>query len=289
VSQDHGLQKALDNQLVAMARPAIDDGEQVRGSIAVRNVNRTVGTMLGHAVTSAHPHGLPDGTIELTLTGSGGQSFGAFLPAGVTLKLVGDTNDYLGKGLSGGRLVVRPDRRAPLKAEQNVIAGNVIGYGATAGEIYLRGRAGERFCVRNSGATAVVEGVGDHGCEYMTGGRVVVLGTTGRNFAAGMSGGLAYVLDLRRELVNAELVDLAPLRPGDVDAVREILEAHVQWTESAVATRLLANWEQEQSRFTVVVPRDYQRVLDVRAGAQAEGLDPDGTEVWNRIMEASRG
>ncbi|HOI02556.1 MAG TPA: glutamate synthase-related protein, partial [Dermatophilaceae bacterium] len=289
VSQDHGLQKALDNQLVAMARPAIDNGEQVRGSIAVRNVNRTVGTMLGHAVTSAHPHGLPDGTIELTLTGSGGQSFGAFLPAGVTLKLVGDTNDYLGKGLSGGRLVVRPDRRAPLKAEQNVIAGNVIGYGATAGEIYLRGRAGERFCVRNSGATAVVEGVGDHGCEYMTGGRVVVLGTTGRNFAAGMSGGLAYVLDLRRELVNAELVDLAPLRPGDVDAVREILEAHVQWTESAVATRLLANWEQEQSRFTVVVPRDYQRVLDVRAGAQAEGLDPDGTEVWNRIMEASRG
>jgi glutamate synthase (NADPH/NADH) large chain len=289
VSQDHGLQKALDNQLVAMARPAIDNGEQVRGSIAVRNVNRTVGTMLGHAVTSAHPHGLADGTIELTLTGSGGQSFGAFLPRGVTLTLVGDTNDYLGKGLSGGRLVVRPDRRAPLKAEQNVIAGNVIGYGATAGEIYLRGRAGERFCVRNSGATAVVEGVGDHGCEYMTGGRVVVLGTTGRNFAAGMSGGLAYVLDLRRDLVNTELVDLSPLRPGDVDAVAQILQAHALWTESAVATRLLANWEQEQSRFTVIVPRDYQRVLDVRAVAEAEGLDPDGTQVWNRIMEASRG
>ena len=289
VSQDHGLEKALDNQLVALARPAIDNGEQVRGSIAVRNVNRTVGTMLGHAVTKAHPHGLPDGTIELTLTGSGGQSFGAFLPSGVTLRLVGDTNDYLGKGLSGGRLVVRPDRSAPLKAEQNVIAGNVIGYGATSGEIYLRGRAGERFCVRNSGATAVVEGVGDHGCEYMTGGRVVVLGTTGRNFAAGMSGGLAYVLDLRRELVNTELVDLQPLRPGDVDTVREILDAHHQWTESAVAARLLANWEQDQSRFTVVVPRDYQRVIDVRAQAQAEGLDLDGTQVWNRIMEASRG
>ena len=289
VSQDHGLEKALDNQLLALARPAIDNGEQVRGSIAVRNVNRTVGTMLGHAVTKAHPHGLPDGTIELTLTGSGGQSFGAFLPSGVTLRLVGDTNDYLGKGLSGGRLVVRPDRSAPLKAEQNVIAGNVIGYGATSGEIYLRGRAGERFCVRNSGATAVVEGVGDHGCEYMTGGRVVVLGTTGRNFAAGMSGGLAYVLDLRRELVNTELVDLQPLRPGDVDTVREILDAHHQWTESAVAARLLANWEQDQSRFTVVVPRDYQRVIDVRAQAQAEGLDLDGTQVWNRIMEASRG
>jgi len=289
VSQDHGLEKALDNQLVALARPAIDNGEQVRGSIAVRNVNRTVGTMLGHAVTKAHPHGVPDGTIEFTLTGSGGQSFGAFLPSGVTLRLIGDTNDYLGKGLSGGRLVVRPDRSAPLKAEQNVIAGNVIGYGATSGEIYLRGRAGERFCVRNSGATAVVEGVGDHGCEYMTGGRVLVLGTTGRNFAAGMSGGLAYVLDLRRELVNTELVDLQPLRPGDVDTVREILQAHHQWTESAVADRLLANWDQDQSRFTVVVPRDYQRVIDVRAQAQAEGLDLDGTQVWNRIMEASRG
>ena len=289
VAQEHGLEKSLDNQLIAMARPAIDHGEQVRGEIAVRNVNRTVGTMLGHEVTKAHPHGLPDGTIDITLTGSGGQSFGAFLPSGVTLRLIGDTNDYLGKGLSGGRLAVRPDPSAPLKAEQNVIAGNVIGYGATSGEIYLRGRAGERFCVRNSGATAVVEGVGDHGCEYMTGGRVVVLGTTGRNFAAGMSGGLAYVLDLRAELVNPELVDLLPLRPDDIGSLHAILQAHRDWTGSTVAARLLEHWEQEQSRFTVVVPRDYQRVLDVRATAEAEGLDLDGTEVWNRIMEASRG
>ncbi|MBK8469132.1 MAG: glutamate synthase large subunit [Candidatus Phosphoribacter sp.] len=289
VGQEHGLEKALDHQLIALARPALDHGEPVRGELTVRNVNRTVGTMLGHEVTKAHPRGLPDGTIDITLTGSGGQSFGAFVPAGITLRLVGDTNDYLGKGLSGGRLVVRPDKSAPLKAEQNVVAGNVIGYGATSGEMFLRGRAGERFCVRNSGATAVVEGVGDHGCEYMTGGRVVVLGTTGRNFAAGMSGGLAYVLDLRRELVNTELVDLVPLRPEDVEALRAILQAHREWTESAVATSLLEDWSAAQSRFTVVLPRDYQRVLEVRAQADSEGLDLEGTDVWNRIMEASRG
>ena len=289
IAQDHGLEKALDHQLIAMARPALDHGEAVRGEIAVRNVNRTVGTMLGHEITKAHPHGLADGTIEFTCTGSGGQSFGAFLPAGVTLTLFGDTNDYLGKGLSGGRLVVRPDRSAPLTAEENVIAGNVIGYGATSGEIFLRGRAGERFCVRNSGATAVVEGVGDHGCEYMTGGRVLVLGSTGRNFAAGMSGGLAYVLDLRPELVNPELVDLLPLRTEDLEVVRGLLEAHRRWTESAVAAHLLEQWESDRGRFTLVLPRNYQLVLDVRAAAQADGLDLDGTEVWNRIMEASRG
>ncbi len=289
ITQDHGLEKALDHQLIAMARPALDHGEAVRGEIAVRNVNRTVGTMLGHEITKAHPHGLADGTIEFTCTGSGGQSFGAFLPAGVTLTLFGDTNDYLGKGLSGGRLVVRPDRSAPLTAEENVIAGNVIGYGATSGEIFLRGRAGERFCVRNSGATAVVEGVGDHGCEYMTGGRVLVLGSTGRNFAAGMSGGLAYVLDLRPELVNPELVDLLPLRTEDVEVVRGLLEAHRRWTESAVAAHLLEQWESAHGRVTLVLPRNYQLVLDVRAAAQADGLDLDGTEVWNRIMEASRG
>ncbi len=289
VSQDHGLEKALDHQLISLARSALDHGEQARGEVAVRNVNRTVGTMLGHEVTKAHPHGLPDGTIELVLTGSGGQSFGAFLPAGVTLSLFGDTNDYVAKGLSGGRVVVRPDRSAPLTAEDNVIAGNVAAYGATSGELFLRGRAGERFCVRNSGASAVVEGVGDHGCEYMTGGRVLVLGSTGRNFAAGMSGGIAYVLDLRPELVNAELVGLAPLREQDEAVVRELLESHLRWTDSAVAARLLADWEVAKTRFTLVLPRDYQRVLDVRAQAEREGLDLDGTEVWNRIMEASRG
>ncbi len=240
-------------------------------------------------MTKAHPHGLPTAPSRSRSPGPAGQSFGAFLPAGLTLTLWGDANDYVGKGLSGGRVTIRPDRSSPLVAEENVIAGNVIGYGATSGEIFLRGRAGERFCVRNSGATAVVEGVGDHGCEYMTGGRVLVLGPTGRNFAAGMSGGLAYVLDLRPELVNLELVDLLPLRADDIEIVREILQAHHNWTDSTVAARLLANWEQDNARFTVVVPRDFQRVIDVRTQAQAEGLDPDGTQVWNRIMEASRG
>jgi glutamate synthase (NADPH) large chain len=289
VGQDHGLEKALDHQLIALAQGALHEGERVRADVAVRNVNRTVGTMLGHEVTKRYPHGLPDGTIEFTLTGSSGQSFGAFVPSGVTLVLQGDANDYLGKGLSGGRLVVRPDRSTPLTAEHNVIAGNVVAYGATTGEIFLRGQAGERFCVRNSGAAAVVEGVGDHGCEYMTGGTVVVLGPTGRNFAAGMSGGVAYVLDLRPELVNSDLVDLIRLRDDDEKALRRLLEAHRDWTESPVAERLLESWPESSSRFTVVLPRDYQRVLDVRARAEAEGLDLDGAEVWERIMEASRG
>jgi glutamate synthase (NADPH/NADH) large chain len=287
--QDHALDKALDNELLSRCLPAIESGEQVRSQIAVRNVNRTVGTMLGHHVTKSHPDGLGDNTIELTMTGSGGQSFGAFLPAGVTIRLFGDANDYVGKGLSGGRIVVRPSEDAAFVAEENVIAGNVIGYGATAGEIFLRGTAGERFCVRNSGASAVVEGVGDHGCEYMTGGTAVVLGHTGRNFAAGMSGGLAYVLDLRPELVNQELVDLMPLRAEDETLLRDLLARHLTWTESAVARRLLDEWEHARSRFTLVLPRDYQRVLDVRTEAAEQGLDVDGAEVWNRIMEASRG
>ncbi|WP_323100156.1 glutamate synthase large subunit [Intrasporangium sp. YIM S08009] len=288
-AQDHGLDKALDNELLTRALPAIESGEQVRSSIAVRNVNRTVGTMLGHHVTKSHPYGLPDNTIELTMTGSGGQSFGAFLPSGVTMQLFGDANDYVGKGLSGGRVVVRPAKEARLVAEENVIAGNVIAYGATTGELFLRGVVGERFCVRNSGAHAVVEGVGDHGCEYMTGGVAVVLGATGRNFAAGMSGGVAYVLDLDPLLVNPELVDLGPLRPDDETTLRGLLEGHAQWTGSPVAQALLDDWASARERFTLVLPRDYQRVLDVRATAEAEGLDPDGADVWNRIMEASRG
>ncbi|HET6668332.1 MAG TPA: glutamate synthase subunit alpha, partial [Intrasporangium sp.] len=288
-AQDHALDKALDNELITRALPAIENGEQIRSEIAVRNVNRTVGTMLGHHVTKAHPHGLPDSTIELTMTGSGGQSFGAFLPAGVTLRLLGDANDYVGKGLSGGRIVVRPHHAAKLVAEENVIAGNVIGYGATTGELFLRGVVGERFCVRNSGVTAVVEGVGDHGCEYMTGGTVLILGSTGRNLAAGMSGGVAYVLDLRPELVNSELVDLAPLRPDDEATVRRLLTDHVAWTDSPVARALLDDWEGARGRFTLVLPRDYQRVLDVRTEAVAQGLDVDGPDVWNRIMEASHG
>jgi glutamate synthase (NADPH) large chain len=289
VGQSHGLEKALDHRLIEMSQDALRDKTPVRIELPIRNVNRTVGTMLGHEVTKAYPHGLPDDTIDISLTGSAGQSLGAFLPAGITLRLYGDANDYVAKGLSGGRVVVRPDRSASLPAEQNVIAGNVIAYGATSGEVFLRGQVGERFCVRNSGATAVVEGLGDHGCEYMTGGIVLVLGPTGRNFAAGMSGGLAYVLDLREDRVNRDLVDLIGLREGDVEVVHDLLTRHRQLTESAVAGRLLTDWNNVQSRFTLVLPRDYQRVLDVRATAQLEGLDLNGPEVWERIMEASRG
>jgi glutamate synthase (NADPH/NADH) large chain len=289
VAQDHGLEKALDHVLIEMSQEALQDRTPVRIELPVRNVNRTVGTMLGHEVTSLHPHGLADDTIDVSLTGSAGQSLGAFLPAGITLRLYGDANDYVGKGLSGGRVVVRPDRHATLPAEHNVIAGNVIGYGATTGELFLRGQVGERFCVRNSGATAVVEGVGDHACEYMTGGTVLILGPTGRNVAAGMSGGVAYVLDLRTERVNTELVGLSPLRESDEKIVHDLLVKHRQWTDSAVAGRLLADWDHARTRFTLVLPRDYQRVLDVRAQAETEGLDPDGSQVWERIMEASRG
>jgi glutamate synthase (NADPH/NADH) large chain len=272
-----------------MSEEALRDKTPVRIDLPVRNVNRTVGTMLGHEVTKAYPSGLPDDTIQISLTGSAGQSLGAFLPAGITLGLYGDANDYVGKGLSGGRIVVRPDRAASLPAERNVIAGNVIAYGATSGELFLRGQVGERFCVRNSGATAVVEGLGDHGCEYMTGGTVLVLGPTGRNFAAGMSGGVAYVLNLREGRVNRELVDLMPLRELDVEIVQELLTRHRRWTESAVAGRLLADWDNVKSQFTLVLPRDYQRVLDVRTKAESEGLDLNGPDVWERIMEASRG
>jgi glutamate synthase (NADPH) large chain len=287
--QDHGLEKALDHVLISMSQEALQDRTPVRIELPVRNVNRTVGTMLGHEVTKLYPHGLADDTIDISLTGSAGQSLGAFLPAGITLRLYGDANDYVGKGLSGGRVVVRPDRSATLPAEHNVIAGNVIGYGATTGELFLRGQVGERFCVRNSGATAVVEGVGDHACEYMTGGTVLILGPTGRNVAAGMSGGVAYVLDLRADRVNTELVGLSPLRESDEKVVHDLLVKHRQWTDSAVAGRLLADWDDVRTRFTLVLPRDYQRVLDVRAQAETEGLDPDGSHVWERIMEASRG
>ena len=288
-AQDHGLEDALDHELIAMAAPALEGGTPVTGEVAVRNVHRTVGTMLGHEVTKRHAEGLPDGTIDLTLTGSAGQSLGAFLPKGITLRMVGDANDYVGKGLSGGRVVVRPPEDATLVAEDNVIAGNVIGYGATSGELFLRGVVGERFCVRNSGVSAVVEGVGDHGCEYMTGGTVLVLGPTGRNFAAGMSGGTAFVLDLDESLVNRELVDVTSLRDGDRQVVLDLLRQHAEQTDSAVAQRLLEDEEAALARFSLVLPRDYQRVLDVRADAEAEGLDVDGPVVWDRIMEASRG
>ena len=275
IKQNHGLDLALDNQLIEICQPAINDGELVRAQLTVRNVNRTVGTMLGAEVTRHHGgDGLPDGTIDLTFIGSAGQSFGAFLPSGITLRLEGDANDYVGKGLSGGRIVVRPHRAAQFVAAEQIIAGNVIGYGATRGEIFLRGRAGERFCVRNSGAIAVVEGVGDHACEYMTGGRVVILGATGRNLGAGMSGGIAYVLDLDPDKVNPEMIDLDPLSSMDAEELHEILQKHYEATQSSVAHLLLEDWITGLGRFTKVMPKDYKRVLQLTQQAVDEGLDP---------------
>jgi glutamate synthase (NADPH/NADH) large chain len=232
--------------------------------------------MLGSEVTRRHGGaGLPDGTIDLTFVGSAGQSFGAFIPAGVTLRLVGDANDYVGKGLSGGRIVVHPDPKATFLAESNIVAGNVIGYGATSGEIFLRGRVGERFCVRNSGVTAVVEGVGDHACEYMTGGRVVVLGSTGRNLGAGMSGGIGYVLDLLRGMVNPEMVDLDPLSDSDLAELQLIIRDHFEATQSEVARLLLEDWSASGDRFTKIMPKDLKRVLVLTEQALAEGLSPE--------------
>jgi glutamate synthase (NADPH/NADH) large chain len=286
-SQDHGLDKALDNELIAIAAPALESGEPVRAQLEVRNVNRTVGTMLGHEVTKRYRgEGLPEGTIDLTLLGSAGQSFGAFLPPGVTLRLEGDANDYVGKGLSGGRIVVRPDRAATFRSQEQIIAGNTIAYGATSGEIFLRGGVGERCCVRNSGATVVTEGVGDHGCEYMTGGRVVVLGKTGRNFAAGMSGGYAFVLDLKDFRVNHELVDLLPVGEKS-EELEDLVRRFGEETGSEVAAGLLADWPAAVERFTVVMPRDFARVLAVREEAEQEGLDEKETDA--RIMEVLHG
>ncbi|MGZ4460600.1 MAG: glutamate synthase-related protein, partial [Nocardioidaceae bacterium] len=286
--QDHGLDKALDNELVALAADALERGEPVRAQVPIRNVNRTVGTILGHEVTKRYKgEGLPDGTIDITLTGSAGQSFGAFLPRGITLRLEGDANDYVGKGLSGGRLVVRPDRAATFSSEEQIIAGNVIGYGATSGEIFLRGQVGERFCVRNSGATAVVEGVGDHGCEYMTGGRVVVLGRTGRNFGAGMSGGVAFVLDLDEQRVNQELVELAPVDGEAVDELEGVVRRHFEETGSPVAEKLLADWSSAVRRFTEVMPTDFKRVLAAKADAEEQGLGEDETAA--KMMESLHG
>ena len=273
VGQDHGLDRALDNELIELSAPALERSEPVRARMAIRNVNRTVGTMLGSEVTRRFGGaGLPDGTIDLTFVGSAGQSFGAFLPAGITLRLEGDANDYVGKGLSGGRIVVRPDRSATFVAEDHIIAGNVIGYGATGGEIFVRGRVGERFCVRNSGAKAVVEGVGDHACEYMTGGTVVILGETGRNLGAGMSGGIAYVFNLNPDRINREMVDLDPLDDSDEELLRELLTRHVEETDSQRGAEILASFD--RLAFTKVMPRDYKRVLRLREEALARGEDP---------------
>jgi len=276
IKQDHGLAAALDNTLIELAQPALTKGEAVRIDLPVRNVNRTVGTMLGAEITRKYgAEGLPEGTIDVTLHGSAGQSLGAFIPKGLTIRLYGDSNDYVGKGISGGRVIVRPDEKASFKSQENVIAGNVIGYGATAGEIFIRGIVGERFCVRNSGALAVVEGIGDHGCEYMTGGTVIVLGRTGRNIAAGMSGGRAFVLDLDTAKVNADMVDVLAV-PEDQ---KEILKAHISSyfaeTGSQVASEILNDWKNQLGRISLIMPRDYARVLDAMERAVREGLPAD--------------
>ncbi|PSJ27303.1 glutamate synthase large subunit [Streptosporangium nondiastaticum] len=290
--QDHGLAKALDNELIelaadALAVPSAEDARPVRAQVPIRNINRTVGTMLGHEVTKRFGGaGLPDDTIDITFTGSAGQSFGAFLPRGVTLRLEGDANDYVGKGLSGGRIVVRPDRDADHLAEYSVIAGNTLAYGATGGELFLRGRVGERFCVRNSGATVVSEGVGDHGCEYMTGGRAVVLGETGRNFAAGMSGGVAYVIDLDPDNVNKELAAaVEPLGADDRQWLHDVVRRHHEETASTVAAGLLADWDTAAGRFSKVVPATYKAVLAAKDAAERAGLSE--TETHEKMMEAA--
>jgi glutamate synthase (NADPH/NADH) large chain len=283
--QDHGLDRALDNTLIQLAEGALADGTPVKMELPVRNVNRTVGTMLGYEVTRRWGgQGLPDNTIDIAFRGSAGQSFGAFLPRGVTLRLVGDANDYLGKGLSGGRIIAAPEDTVTFTAEHQVLAGNVIGYGATGGEIFLRGLVGERFCVRNSGATAVVEGTGDHGCEYMTGGRVAVLGPVGRNFAAGMSGGIAYLLDPDPGMVNGEMVDIESLDAEDAEFLRDLVERHLTETGSTVAARLLADWTATLGRFGKVMPKDYKRVLAAARRAERDGLD-----VNEAVMAAAQG
>ncbi|MFD9963172.1 glutamate synthase large subunit [Amycolatopsis sp. NPDC058986] len=283
--QDHGLEHALDRTLIQLAEAALEDAHPVRLELPVRNVNRTVGTLLGSEITRRYGgEGLPEDTIHVLLTGSAGQSLGAFLPRGITLDMVGDANDYVGKGLSGGRIVVRPDPSATFAAERQTIAGNTLAYGATSGEMFLRGQVGERFCVRNSGALVVAEGVGDHAFEYMTGGQAVVLGPTGRNLAAGMSGGVAYVLDIDRGKVNQDMVDL--LKPGadDLAWLKKTVQKHYDLTRSAVAASLLGDWPRRSAAFTKVMPRDYQRVMDAAKAAKASGRNVD-----EAIMEAARG
>ncbi len=281
--QDHGLDRALDNTLIERCAPAIEHRTPVSLTLPIRNVNRTVGTMLGSEITRRWGGaGLPDGTIDVTFKGSAGQSFGAFLPTGVTLTIEGDANDYFGKGLSGGRLAVYPPRASTFVAEENIVIGNVALYGGTGGEAFVRGVAGERFAVRNSGVNAVVEGVGDHGCEYMTGGRVVILGRTGRNFAAGMSGGIAYVLDPTgtfAQRCNPGMVDLETLGDEDDELVRQLIRRHVDHTASANGQAVLDGWDTARPAFVKVMPRDYKRVLMAEAKARAESREPNFAEL----------
>jgi len=287
-AQDHGLDKSIDlTKLLEICKPAIERGENVAAELPITNVDRVVGTIVGNEITRSHgAAGLPDGTVSLRFNGSAGQSFGAFIPKGMTLELCGDANDYLGKGLSCGTLIVYPPPASTFRAEENIIAGNVALYGATSGNAYINGIAGERFAVRNSGVNAVVEGVGDHGCEYMTGGTVVILGTTGRNFAAGMSGGIAYVLDSAGDFTascNTQMVALEQLDDDDKAILRAMLEKHAEYTNSARATITLANWNVYSNSFIKVMPMDYKRVLQAVARAKKAGLS--GDDAMNAAFE----
>jgi len=288
--QDHALDKSLDmTTIVPLCKEALEDKKPLDIILPILNTNRTVGTILGYHITKKYgAEGLPEDTINIHFNGSAGMSFGAFVPKGVTLTLEGDANDYLGKGLSGGKIIVYPPRHSTFVPEENILVGNVLLYGATQGEAYFRGLAGERFCVRNSGVSTVVEGIGDHGCEYMTGGRVVVIGHTGRNFAAGMSGGIAYVLDEQGDFdirCNQGMVDLDALEDEeDLIIVKTLLTKHVDYTQSTVARNILDHWGKYQSKFIKVMPKDYKRVLAAIKKAKA-----DGTSVDEAVMEAAHG
>ena len=267
--QDHGLSEVLDWQLLEAAKPAIASRERINASFPVRNIDRTIGTLLSNEITKVYKsEGLPEDTIHFNFTGTAGQSFGAFNTKGVTLELEGDANDYFGKGLSGAKLIVYPHRQSSFIPEENIVIGNTAFYGATAGEAYIRGKAGERFCVRNSGAEVVVEGTCDHACEYMTGGRVVILGETGRNFAAGMSGGIAYVYDVKGQFpgrVNREMVDLDPLDQDDIKFLQDVITRHYAYTGSTVAKFVLDDIENQAKNFVKVFPADYKKALQLKS------------------------
>jgi glutamate synthase (NADPH/NADH) large chain len=291
--QDHQLDSVLDRRLITLAAPALERGEPVAIESEIHNTDRTIGAMLGHEIARRYgDHGLAADTISIRLTGSAGQSLGAFLPQGVSITVEGDANDYVGKSLCGGTVAVRPARTAKFAAAENTVAGNVLGYGATSGELFVSGRVGERFGVRNSGATLVAEGTGDHALEYMTGGEALILGSTGRNVAAGMSGGIAYLLDFDRDLLNpqaAEELDVSGLGDADGEHVTELLRRHVELTGSAVAQGLLDDLPASLARFTRLEPLQFARVTTVLAQAEAEGVDAGDASVWNKILEVSRG
>jgi glutamate synthase (NADPH/NADH) large chain len=293
--QDHELESHFDFPLIEKSQLALREGKPVVHNIEINNTNQAIGTMLGNELTKRWgEQGLEPGTLTLNLHGSAGQSLGAFVPRGITITVEGDCNDYVGKGLSGGTIVVKPESNSGFVPEHNVIAGNVIGYGATSGKIFLNGVVGERFLVRNSGAEAVVEGVGDHALEYMTGGTAVILGRTGVNLGAGMSGGVAYVYRLSEARVNREAlatgeISLEHLEAADEVKLRELLEQHVALTGSPLGKELVTNFATEVSNFMRVLPRDYARVMEIQRNANVEGIDLDGEEVWTQILEVTGG